>query len=345
MSKPHVIWITPGFAADEQDSRCIPPLQLCARHLQASGRLQLHIIALHYPFKKQTFHWHDIPVYPCYSSWGRPIIWGRALSHLHRLCSEHSVRALHSFWLSDAALMGHLFQKITSLPHWITLMGQDARPDNRYHRLLRVDRLRTVSLSEYHDNRLFQTTGHRADRIIPWGLPVDKREWVEQPRDIDVLGVGNLIQLKDYETFLRLLVRLRPDRPQLRAVLIGEGPERGRLEEQARAAGLSAHLTFTGSLPREEVLAYMRRSKVFLHPSTYESFGYVFLEALASGMRVVSRRVGWANRSDRWWLGQTEAELASVLAEALDGFDAPGPAYPCPIEQTASAYLSLYDLS
>lgn len=57
-----VLWITPGFASDESDSTCIPPLQDLARALQEQN-IELTIIALDYPFNRKEYHWHGIRVY------------------------------------------------------------------------------------------------------------------------------------------------------------------------------------------------------------------------------------------------------------------------------------------
>lgn len=52
--------------------------------------------------------------------------------------------------------------------------------------------------------------------------------------------------------------------------------------------------------PRAEMLKLMARSRVLVHPSRYESQGYVFLEALMQGMSVVSYPVSIASPSERW---------------------------------------------
>ena len=115
--------------------------------------------------------------------------------------------------------------------------------------------------------------------IIPDDFPPLNNE-----RDIDILGVGGLIPLKNYQLFIRLIKSILPDFPNLKAVIIGEGKERKIIEQMIEEWNLSEHISLTGMLPRHEVLNYMNRSRIFLHPSTYESFGFVFSEALYSGM-------------------------------------------------------------
>ena len=74
---------------------------------------------------------------------------------------------------------------------------------------------------------------------------------------------------------LKLVAGIAPTRPDIRTVICGDGPERKMLEQQIRKYKLSDHIELTGELEHTQVLAYMQRSKIFLHPSSYEGFGIV----------------------------------------------------------------------
>lgn len=340
----HLIWLTPGFATDEADSKCIPPLQLLAQQLSTQANFRLHIISLHYPFRQQPYQWHGVDVYPAYCSgtFAKIRTWWRAWNYLKTLVREYPQAQLHSFWLNDAALLGHWAGKRYGLTHRVTLMGQDARPTNRYLRLFPLPKLQLITLSFFHDEQLFQSTARRGDQIIPWGIAtVSQLE--QQKRTIDILGVGNLISLKDYSTFVRIIAQLKEQHPHIRAMLIGDGIERAALEQLAQDLGVDQHITFAGYLERANVLDYMQKSRVFLHPSTYESFGYVFLEALAAGMRVVSRPVGIASASEHWKVVQKE-NLLIVTQESLV---APLPqrgSIPYTIEDCLKNYLRIWSV-
>ncbi len=226
------------------------------------------------------------------------------------------------------------------IPHWVSLMGQDARPSNRYLSLLPIQKMKTITLSNFHDQVFLQSTGVAADHIIPWGLPPTGGA---SAKDIDILGVGNLISLKDYALFIRLVASIKVQRPKIKAVLIGEGSERAKLEQMIWEENLEQNLRLTGAIDRAEVLQYMARSRVFLHPSTYESFGFVFLEALAQGMYIVSRPVGVAKASEQWWLGQDEAALKAGLQQALEQEKAAAPSFPHLLSDTVQKYRRVYE--
>jgi glycosyltransferase involved in cell wall biosynthesis len=101
-----------------------------------------------------------------------------------------------------------------------------------------------------------------------------------------ILAAGRLTPQKDFETLLRAVSLLRPERPDLRLTISGEGPERPRLEGLAEALGLKGIVRFPGFV--RNPFAVMARARVFVLSSRYEGFGNVVAEALACGTEVVS---------------------------------------------------------
>lgn len=295
--KKNVLWLTPGFAANESDRSCIPPLQALASALQESGAVSLHILALHYPFDDKPYHWRGIPVGPLggrnrrYPA--RFALWARTWAQVYALHRTVGFDLIHSFWAEEAAFLAAHSARMLGLPHLCTLMGQDALPENRWLRWLRLGAFRTVAVSDFQAQVWQNTTGRPADLTVPWGLrETFFSENFFPEKNIDLLGVGALIPLKRYDWFLEVVEKLLPEKPNLRAVLIGSGPERERLEKMAEMRGLPVR--FLGQVSREEVLKTMMQSKVLLHPSRYESYGYVLAEALAAGAHVVASPVGLA---------------------------------------------------
>ena len=86
-----------------------------------------------------------------------------------------------------------------------------------------------------------------------------------------------------------------------RLVVVGDGPERAKLEARARARGVAVR--FTGALPRREALAYVAAADVLLHPSAVEAAPTVVREARALGVHVVACDTGdlraWADADAR----------------------------------------------
>jgi len=74
--------------------------------------------------------------------------------------------------------------------------------------------------------------------------------------------------------------------------VIGDGPERGRLEHKARRLGIEAQVQFLGRLGRNAVQDALWHSHAFVLPSLHETFGVVLLEAMATGLPVVATASG-----------------------------------------------------
>jgi len=104
-----------------------------------------------------------------------------------------------------------------------------------------------------------------------------------------VVHSSNFRALKRVDDVIAVFARVRRDR-RARLALLGDGPERPRLEADVRARGLAGDVEFLGE--QLDVAAVLRRAHVFLLPSETESFGLAALEALSCGVPVVASRVG-----------------------------------------------------
>jgi len=110
-------------------------------------------------------------------------------------------------------------------------------------------------------------------------------EWLRSKTCPVVLGVGRLARAKDYGTLLRAFARVRVDRP-CRLLVLGEGRQRARLEDQARRLGIAEDVSFPGFCANP--YQYMARADLFVHPSRREGFANVLVEALSLGTPVVA---------------------------------------------------------
>lgn len=340
-----ILWISPGFTPDESNLNCIPPLQFLARELSNRG-VDLQILSLNFPHNDERYFWHGIPVYPFGSiknRWLRWLTWVSVLKAAGSLHRAGKFDVIHSFWLGPCWLLGRYLQKKWRVPHFTTLMGQDVLKTNRYlHFLSRKEAANLIAVSKFQNECLVQSVGFAAGKCIPWGLArEDMPASYPDHRPLDVLGCGSLIPLKDWNLWLEVMVMLVRWNPGLKAEIIGEGPERINIENQIHKYRLGNHVTLQGSLSRPAVLEKMRKAKVFLHTSSYESFGYVLAEAAANGCHVVSTPVGIAR--DLASCGNTAEALLNHLVRLLV---LPPPSGPVPVktmDEVAAKYLDLYE--
>lgn len=142
--------------------------------------------------------------------------------------------------------------------------------------------------------------------------------------DADAAGivfVGELRMLKGVDVLLRALATLRETRPALRAVIVGDGPDRAGFTALAGELGLSEMVDFAGPMSARDAFA---RGKVVVVPSRAESLPYIVLEAAAAGMPLVATNVGgipeiFGDDAGALVLPADPAALANSIADALDG--------------------------
>ena len=104
-----------------------------------------------------------------------------------------------------------------------------------------------------------------------------------------ILGVGRLAAQKNFELLIAAFAKLR-QRRKARLLILGEGPQRSRLEALALSTGLGEDISLPGAVGNPS--AYMRRADVLVLPSKSEGFGLVLVEAMAVGCPVVATRSG-----------------------------------------------------
>ncbi len=110
-----------------------------------------------------------------------------------------------------------------------------------------------------------------------------------------VVTAGTLGRVKRFDRFVEVLFVARGRVPGLRGMLIGDGPERSRLETLARERGLLPDgLQFVGQ--RRDVPILLRQADVFLLTSEHEGFPNVLLEAMAARLPVVTTAAGESGR-------------------------------------------------
>lgn len=100
-----------------------------------------------------------------------------------------------------------------------------------------------------------------------------------------VVAVGRLVEQKDMATLLNAFRRVR-DRRVARLLILGDGPERERLEAQVARLGLANDVALPGFV--DNPYAVMARAQLFVLSSAWEGFGNVLAEAMACGCPVVS---------------------------------------------------------
>ena len=111
---------------------------------------------------------------------------------------------------------------------------------------------------------------------------------------ITFVSVGNLISGKRFDLTLRAFAKAKESIEDARLLIVGDGVLREELIKLSKNLGISSAVTFTGRVSREEIGKIYNEAHIFVLPSDAETFGVVYIEALACGCPVIATRNGGA---------------------------------------------------
>ena len=139
----------------------------------------------------------------------------------------------------------------------------------------------------------------------------------------DVVAVGRLIRHKRLDMLLDALALLRRRGTDVGCRIVGDGPERAALHSRAAALGIADLIDFRHDVKhQEELYGHLKAASAFVFPSEREGFGIALLEALASGLPVITTSAPdnmarhLATRSPR---GVVCEPTSDALADAIEG--------------------------
>lgn len=109
------------------------------------------------------------------------------------------------------------------------------------------------------------------------------------------LSVGNFNSRKRFKLTIRAFTEAFHDNKLVKLQLVGGGPLYNELKEYVSCLGMNDSIEILGSKTREDISILMKNCDVFVLPSTFETFGVVYIEAFACGKPVIATRNGGAD--------------------------------------------------
>ncbi len=125
-------------------------------------------------------------------------------------------------------------------------------------------------------------------------VPAESREQSRQRLGLTVptiVTVGRLVPWKHIDQIIATLPIIRKQVSNTRLVIIGDGPELGKLRAAAAAGGVADAVDLVGQLPFDQVFTYMAAADCLVLNSSYEGLSHVLLEAMAAGVPIVATDV------------------------------------------------------
>jgi glycosyltransferase involved in cell wall biosynthesis len=174
--------------------------------------------------------------------------------------------------------------------------------------------------------------------------------WFAQGQPPVILGVGRLTQQKDFSTLIRAFAQVQRRRA-VRLMILGDGEERSALEALVAELGLAKEVELPGF--RDNAVAYMAGSALFVLSSAWEGLPTVLIEALAAGTPVVStdcpsgpREILQDGKLGALVPVADVAALAEAITNALDrprGIVPPEALTPFTMNAAVDHYLRLFE--
>jgi glycosyltransferase involved in cell wall biosynthesis len=212
--------------------------------------------------------------------------------------SAQGVDRLHAHFAWAGASAAEALSALTGWPWALTVHARDiyAPRPGLASKLERCTQLVTVCL--YNVDFLRKRHGVRRDiTLVVCGVTVPE-PWTRPTSTVDVVAVGRLVEKKGFDVLVEAMAELRTANPSWRLVIVGEGPERSRLEGLVSDLALTQTVKLVGALPHHEVLELVGSSSVLCLPARVardgdaDSMPLVVKEAMAREVAVVVTPVG-----------------------------------------------------
>ena len=311
-SPQHVLTLTPFFPSHENEvSGCFIAEPI--KHLKRVG-VDSSVIAVspvHYsrrrPSSSAPAEWVRYPQIPGnfgLSSAGK-MLYARLLGRVRKLHSVKPVDLIHAHGALPCGHASALLSRHLGIPFVVTVHGLDAF-GTCFRGGTPAKWRRQESVAVYRAARIVICISEKVEQILHDGLRAGVRSVVvyngtdtelfspgpaaAAPPGKEILIVGDLTASKGQELTLRAMARMGTLFPHLRCQIIGEGPDRARLEALASKLGLGQRVRFLGRQSRVAVADAMRACSIFVLPSRNEGLGCVYLEAMACGKPVIACR-------------------------------------------------------
>lgn len=215
------------------------------------------------------------------------------------------ISTVHSTWKGEAEAISHEpFKRLNPNEKMMVSFNPILRLFES--RLLQRSK-KIIAVSEYTKRELLShyKVKSRKIQVIHNGVntqrfrpPKDKNKIKTQmgfkKKDKIILYVGRLYSRKGLYTLIQAIPRVTRRYKDVKFVIAGEGlhNERKNLANFAAKLGVKGKTSFTGYFPDEELPKLYQASDIFLFPTLYENLPFAVLEALSTGLPVVTTKVG-----------------------------------------------------
>lgn len=231
------------------------------------------------------------------------IVIPKAVHAARSMRAEH-VEHVHAHYATHPALLAWAVHRLTGLPYSVTVHAHDIfiRTAMTAQKLREADLV--VAISEYNREHLRRTVGPdvaRAVQVIRCGVDPDVYSAAAARRrerdELRIVSVGSLQAYKGHEHLVQCCRVLAARDVPVRCIIVGEGPQRGMLEELVERHRLGDVVTLAGARRQDEVVTALADANCYVQSSVVAPSGQMegipvaLMEALAARLPVVATRL------------------------------------------------------
>ncbi|MTV81996.1 glycosyltransferase family 4 protein [Secundilactobacillus folii] len=236
----------------------------------------------------------------------------RGLLHAYQLAKELNLDVIHTQTEFSMGLIGKFVARALKIPclHTYHTMYEDYLHYVANGKILKPVHVKQMTLAfcshldgvvAPSDRVLDKLTGYGVQvpiRVIPTGIDLD--QYAPNDEELDVrdkyhvpasapllLSLSRVAYEKNIKALIDGFTTILQQIPDAYLMIVGDGPAKEDLEQQAHDLGLDEHVIFTGEINNNEVAAFYHAATLFASASDSESQGLTYIEALATDTKIV----------------------------------------------------------
>lgn len=223
----------------------------------------------------------------------------------YRCLKNRKYDLIHSMFAVPSAPSAMVLSKLFRVPHLLSILGGDIYDPSKILSPHKTPILRSVvQLIVSHSDKVVALSNDIRTRalqyyktrrpidIIHLGIPrpiikdVQRSDYGFSDNEIIIVTVGRLVPRKGVGDLLEIVKRL--NQKNVKLLVIGEGPIKNSLINQSQRLGIQENVDFLGFISDDEKFKLLSISDIYVTTSMHEGFGIVFLEAMSTGLPIIS---------------------------------------------------------
>lgn len=267
--------------------------------VKISDKIYIHRVGRFLPRKdKNTTSFLNLVLFPIF-----------ALPKGFQLLSKTKYNKIYSIFVVPSGLVGFILSKVYNIPHYVTIIGGDIyKPTNWFspHKnpLLRFV-ISIIINGSYKVNAISRDVTRKSSKffklsnhvqVYNLGVMIDSIYSFVKPdqhpkyKKFTFISIGRLDSRKGFDLLIKAFNKINQKNLQL--LIIGDGPEREKLDSLIYKLNIEKKIKLLGFLPEKEKYEQLQKSHAFVLSSYHEGFGLVLVEAMAFGLTLISTRCG-----------------------------------------------------